>query len=112
MSFLALKFGMDSRKRGMKSLRHFRESYCQSRPAADQDIIMALIHGAPGARKPHGLPETAANPIAFDCAADLTRHSEADAGRAMISPIAPLEDKCPVCGSRATGRCPKITPAP
>jgi hypothetical protein len=112
MSFLALKFGMDSRKRGMKSLRHFHESYCQSRPAPNQHIIMTLTHGAPGGRKPHGLTKTAANPVAFDSAADLARHSEADAYRALISPIAPLDDKCPVCGSRTASRRPKITAAP
>jgi hypothetical protein len=102
---------MDSRKRRVKGLRHFRESQRQSRPAPDQDIIVAGTHRAPGNGKSDGLAKTAANPVAFNGPAGLPRHSEADAHRAMISPIAPLEDKCPVCGSHAAGRGPKITPA-
>ena len=103
---------MDSGKRRMKSLRHFDESYCQSRPPPDQDLIMSWTHGATGGGKPHCLTQAAANPVALNGATDLPRHSEADAHGPMISPIAPLKDKCPVCGSHAAGRGPKITPAP
>jgi hypothetical protein len=73
---------------------------------------MAWTHGAPGGRKPHHLSQAAANPVALDRAAGLPRHRETDAHCAMISPIAPLEDKRPICGSNAGGRGPKITPAP
>jgi hypothetical protein len=103
---------MDSRKRGVKGLRHFRETRRQSRPSPDEDIIMAGRHGAPGRRKPYGFTKTAANAVALDGAAGLPRHSETDAHRALISPVAPLHDKCPVCGSHAAGSGPEITPAP
>jgi hypothetical protein len=111
LGFLVLKLGMDSRKRRMKSLRHFRESYSQSRPPADQYIIMAGTHGATSGRKSHNFAQPPANPVALDGATGLPGHGETDAHRAMISPMAPLEDKCPVRGSHAAGCGPKIAPA-
>jgi hypothetical protein len=62
IGFFALKLGMDSRQRSMKSLRHFRES-----------------------GKSHRLAQAPANPVALDSAADLPRHGETDAHGAIIS---------------------------
>ena len=90
---MALKLGMDSRERGVKGLRHFRESRRQSRPSPDENVIMAGTHAAPGGRKPYGFTKTAANAVALDGAAGLPRDSETDAHRALISPVAPLQDK-------------------
>jgi hypothetical protein len=112
IGFLPGKFGMDSTKRLVKGFRHFHESHRESGAPPNQDIIVSGTHRAPGGRNPHGFAQTAANPVALDGAPCLPRHRETDAHRAMISPIAPLEDKRPVCGSHATDRGPKIAPAP
>jgi hypothetical protein len=111
IGFFALKLGMDSRERRMKSLRHFRESCRQSRTPPNQDIIMTGTHGAPGGGKSHRLAQAPANPVALDSAADLPRHSKTDAHGAMISSRTRLQDECAVCRSHAVGGRPKIAPA-
>jgi hypothetical protein len=111
IGFFALKLGMDSRQRCMKSLRHFRESGRKSRTPPNQHIIMTGTHGAPGGRKPHRLAQAPANPVALDGAACLPRHSETDAHGAMISSTTRLQDECAVGRSHAAGRSPKIAPA-
>jgi hypothetical protein len=111
IGFFALKLGMDSRERRMKSLRHFRESRRKSRTPPNQDIIMAGTHGGPGGGMPHRFAQAPANPVALDSAADLPRHSETDAHGAMISSRTRLQDECAVYRSHAVGGRPKIAPA-
>ena len=111
IGFFAVKLGMDSRQRSMKSLRHFRESRRKSRTPANQHIIMTGRHGAPGGGKPHRLAQAPANSVALDGAAHLSRYSETDAHGAMISSRTRLQDECAVRRSHAASSRPKIAPA-
>ena len=109
--FFALKLGVSPFQRRMKSLRHFRESCRKSPTPPDEHVIMTGTHSAFGRRKPHRFAQAAANPVALDRAAYLSRYSETDAHGVMISSIARLEDECAVRRSHAAGCGPKIAPA-
>ncbi len=76
---------VNSPERRIEFPLHVFKRRAERRPPPDQHVIMA---GAQRARRrePHDLPQPPAHAVAFDRIADLPRHREAHARRAVLVP--------------------------
>jgi hypothetical protein len=86
------------------------ELYFDSRPPADQHIIMAAAQ-PPGRQQPHDLPQPAPHAVTLDGIADLPRHRKADARRPIIGAAARLQHKRPAGRPGAGCGSPKVRSA-
>ena len=102
---------MNPAKRRIEFLPHLPERRRECRAPPDQNVIVAVMHAA-ALRKPHHLAQPAPHPVALHRIADLPRHREADAHRAVLGAAARLHhegaDGCPQARRGGT----KVRPVP
>ena len=87
------------------------ERQLQGGPPSDQHVIMTRPQ-PPGGRTLYDILEPPPHPIALDCRADLLRHGETDADRAIVGSPKRLQHESGGCDLATASRCQKIGPPP
>jgi hypothetical protein len=101
---------MNSAECGIEFLPHLLKRQRQRRAPSDQDIIVAGTHLAAG-RKPYHFPQPAPHAVALHGIADLPRHRETNARRAILRASKRLQHEG-LTGYPVAGRCgSKVRPA-
>src|SRR5580700_4459817 len=102
---------MNPAERRIEFLPHLPERRRERRAPPDQHIIVAVMHAA-ALRTPHDLTQSPLYPVALHRIADLPRHRETDAHRAVLGAAARLHhegaDRRPQAGRGGA----KVRPAP
>ncbi len=105
--------GVKAAQRRIEFLHHLAKGGGQRGPPPDQDVIVAGAQWSRpgGGGKPGDLAQAAANAVSLHGIADLTRHGETDADRAVLRALPGLKHKGAAGGAHAIGRGPKIAAA-
>ena len=102
---------MNPAERRIEFLPHPPERRRKRRAPPDQHVIVAFMHAA-ALRKPYDLAQPAPHPVALHRIANLPRHREADAHRAVLATAARLHHEGADGRPQARSGGTKVRPVP